>query len=395
MAFPNGLTYTPGTPQQLTVTIQDSAQKRWGFEMSARLSSSSTTQAGSFTAGGDGYTQVACASANLRSQQSGSACSTATYPLKYIEQTLSGTRNGTTGQITFQFSWTPPATNVGNVSIYISANAANGNNNESGDHIYTTNYTLTPAVVTTNTPSITSGGVVNAAGYQQTIAPNTYVTITGTNLDSNSTPRAVSGSDIVNNTLPTSLDGVSVTINNKAAYITYVSPTQINALAPSDTSKGSVMVQVTSNGVASNSYTAQEDSQSPAFFLWAGKYAVATRQDYSLAAPNGTFAGTTTVPAKPGDVIILWGTGFGATTPASTAGQLADPSTLYSVANPPSITIGGIQATVYAAALAPGYAGLYQIAIQVPPTAGNGDQPIVAQIGSVSSPTGVSLNIQQ
>ena len=59
----------------------------------------------------------------------------------------------------------------------------------------------------------------------------------------------------------------------------------------------------------------------PAFFPWPNNQVVATRQDFSLAAKNGTFAGATTVPAKPGDVIILWGTGFGPPIPAAPAGE--------------------------------------------------------------------------
>jgi len=50
--------------------------------------------------------------------------------------------------------------------------------------------------------------------------------------------------------------------------------------------------------------------------------------------------------------------------------------------------------------LAPGYAGLYQVAIQVPASLANGDWPIVATIGSTalfnvtSSPGGVILTVQ-
>ena len=39
----------------------------------------------------------------------------------------------------YEFDWTPPATAVGNITIYVAGNAANGNGNEQGDHIYTAN----------------------------------------------------------------------------------------------------------------------------------------------------------------------------------------------------------------------------------------------------------------
>ena len=72
--------------------------------------------------------------------------------------------------------------------------------------------------------------------------------------------------------------------------------------------------------MTSAAVTANSQTVGPAFFLWVDKYAVATRQDFTWAVANGTFSGVTTVPAKPGDVIILWGTGFGPTSPAAPAG---------------------------------------------------------------------------
>ena len=89
--------------------------------------------------------------------------------------------------------------------------------------------------------------------------------------------------------------------------------------APSDTAVGPVNVQVTNNGVTAIRLP-QLQAASPAFFLWKSKYAVATRADYSWVGPPNLFPNATTVPAKPGGVIILWGTGFGATNPAVPAG---------------------------------------------------------------------------
>src|SRR5437588_5278798 len=60
VAFPNGTSYVPGVKQHLKVTVQDPAQKRWGFQLTARQQSNPGTQAGTFT-GSDGFTQVICA----------------------------------------------------------------------------------------------------------------------------------------------------------------------------------------------------------------------------------------------------------------------------------------------------------------------------------------------
>jgi uncharacterized protein (TIGR03437 family) len=134
----------------------------------------------------------------------------------------------------------------------------------------------------------------------------------------------------------------------------------------------------------------------PAFFLWPNNQAVATlHPSGSFAVKNGTFAGVTTVPAKPGDVIILWGTGMGPTNPAAPVGSVTSPSTLYSVTNSVSVTVGGISAQVFGAALAPGFVGLYQVAIEVPPSAPNGDLPVVVTVGGAQSPAGVVLAVQR
>jgi uncharacterized protein (TIGR03437 family) len=111
----------------------------------------------------------------------------------------------------------------------------------------------------------------------------------------------------------------------------------------------------------------------PAFFLWPGSQVVATRQDCSYAVAAGTFAGVTKVPAKPGDVLILWATGFGPTNPLAPDGVEVSGTQTYSTSTPPIVMIDNIPATVYGAALASGSVGLYQIAIQVPTTLANGN----------------------
>ena len=107
-------------------------------------------------------------------------------------------------------------------------------------------------------PAITS--VVNAAGFQPGFVANSWVTIQGTNL----APQTDDWShSIVNGALPTSLDGVSVTMGGKAAYIYYISPGQLNVLAP-DVPAGPVTVTVTTPGGTSASFL---DHREP---LWAG-----------------------------------------------------------------------------------------------------------------------------
>ena len=199
---------------------------------------------------------------------------------------------------------------------------------------------------------------------------------------------------IDNGQFPTQLDGVSVSIGGQPAYVEFVSPGQINVLAP-NIAAGPVQVTVTNSMGTSQPVSATAALDGPAFFLWAYTYAVATYTDYTYAAKNGAIGGVATVPAAPGDVLILWGTGFGPTNPAATPGQEVPPSGLYSTANPVTVSIGGIDAIVYGSVLSPGFAGLYQIAVQVPTSAPNGDLPIIATVNGVSSPATTLLTVQQ
>jgi uncharacterized protein (TIGR03437 family) len=231
--------------------------------------------------------------------------------------------------------------------------------------------------------------VVNAASLQPPIVPNSWVTIFGTNLASKTDNW---NNSIVNGKLPASVDGVSVTMNGKAAYVYFISPGQINVLAP-DIVAGPVSVIVTTAAGSSAAFPSTASQYGPAFFDWPNNQPVATRQDYSYAAKAGTFSGAATIPAKPGEVIILWETGFGPTSPAAPAGIPVPGDKAYSTATAPAVTINASSAKVFGAALAPGAAGLYQIAIQVPTTLADGDWPIQTTIGGVQSPTGVMLSV--
>ena len=392
--FPGALTYTPGTKQHLVVTIADSAQKRWGFQLTARQANSTSTQAGTFTPGADGFTQLVCTQTTFRSQVFGNACTTNGMALQYIEHTESGSRLGTAGAVTFEFDWTPPAINAGNLTVYIAALAANGDNTDHGDHTYLARYTLTPAPAgPTPLPAIASGGVVNAASFQPGVSAGSWVTIQGSNLAGST--RSWSSADFVDGALPTQLDGVSVKIDGKPAYVAYISPSQINVQAPADSALGPVPVEVTYNGSTSPPGTAQLQAVSPAFFLWSAKYAVATRLDFSLVAPAGLFQGFPTVAAKPGDVIILWGTGFGPANPPVAPGVLPPSNPVANLASPVTVTIGNVAATVVGAAIAPGNPGLYQIAVQVPASVPDGDLAIVAQVGGFQSPASTLLSVKR
>ncbi len=240
-------------------------------------------------------------------------------------------------------------------------------------------------------PSIFDNGVVNGASFQPGIVPNSWVSIGGTHLASKTDNWA---NAIVDGKFPTELDGVSVTIGGKPAYINFISPGQINLVAP-DVGFGSLPVTVTTAGGTSPTFMVTSSQYGPAFFQWPDNQPIATRLNYTDAVKNGTFPGITTVPAKPGETIVLWGTGFGPTNPIAPAGAPVPSGDTYSTITLPKVTIDQVPAKVYGAALAAGFAGLYQVAIQIPDSIPDGDWPIQATIGGVASPASVVLTVHQ
>jgi uncharacterized protein (TIGR03437 family) len=398
--FPSGLTYTPGVKQHLSVTIADPAptQKGWGFELTARNASAPSTMAGTFAAT-DANTQLLCSAASLQifGNPPSGGCP-ANEPLEYIEHTLAGF-NSTIGpgSATYQFDWTPPAASVGNITIYVAGNAGVGlPPSQNGDHIYTKTYTLTSSSGGGPTPTISEvdNGFSNIPN--SPIQAGTWVTIKGTNL-SNTTPyRLWNAAEKALPQFPTSMDGTSVTINNKPAFVYFISPGQVNVQAPTDTAVGPVSVVVTNNGAVSAAATATLQPSSPASLQWGSgqfPYIECTRfPDNALVGNPAVIAGS--VAAKAGDILTLWVTGLGPTNPAAPAGQ--QPTVVngsYPVpTTTPVVTVGGVNVTVLGAVL--DFAGLYQVNIQLPASLPKGDLPLRISQTSFQSPNNIFLTIQ-
>jgi uncharacterized protein (TIGR03437 family) len=237
-------------------------------------------------------------------------------------------------------------------------------------------------------PAIT--GVSNNASGQVGIASGSWVSIYGTNLSA--TTRSWQNSDFSGNNLPTILDGVGVKINGKSAAVYYVSPGQLNVQAPTDSSLGSVQVQVT-NSSGSATGTATLQTFAPGLFTFQGKYVAAVHTDGAYVAPTGYLgSGATTRPAQPGETLSIFGTGFGPTTPAVPAGQIFSGAAPLSDSTQLSIVIGGMPATVKFAGLVA--AGEYQFNVVIPALP-DGDHAMIATAGGVSSQSGLLISIKQ
>ena len=230
-------------------------------------------------------------------------------------------------------------------------------------------------------PNVASA--VNAAQVGGAIAGNTFVSIYGTDLAA--TKRGWGTKDFGTNatTLPTSLDGVRVTINGEPAYICYISPIQINLLTPADlTPGGAVALQVSSGTLTSSTMNVTVQAAAPSFFLFdaAGHVAATHANNTPIGTATSTPAGT---PAAPGELIILYGNGFGPTIPPTANGQLQTVPAL--LAQYPVIQVGGATATIAWGGLSA--TGLYQFNVTLPASLADGDASVTAvTAGGISSP---------
>lgn len=385
--FPNGLTYKPGEKQTFTIVITDSNARLYGFQMTARLESDlAHGQAGDFTASSG--QAVICENSKFKP----AAGCPANAPVQFIEHYLQPFATKT-----ISVTWTAPASNVGNVHIYVAANAANGNMAETGDHIYTANYTLTPAVqCPTSTPEITA--VVSASGFnaQAGLASGTWLEIYGNNLACSS--RGWAGTDFTGTMAPTSLDGVSVTIGGVPAFVDYISSGQVNVQAPDDSNTGvGFSVVVSNSGLASSPFPMQKNAIAPAllapsvFIVEGRQYVVAQHLDQSYVGKQGLITGLNFKPASAGETITIFGIGFGPVTPAIGAGEIAGVSN--ALQTQPVFRFGETPASLGYSGLTPGLVGLYQFNVVVPNVTG-GDIPLNVDVGGVTLKQNLFITVQ-
>jgi uncharacterized protein (TIGR03437 family) len=238
-------------------------------------------------------------------------------------------------------------------------------------------------------PIYSTASIVNAASNQAgPLAPNTIVSLYGAGLAYGT--KALTADDIRGGTLPTAFPGtgVRVTVGNVAANLYYVSPTQINFLVPATLLPGNVIVKVVLDSLDGPLIPIQLAAAAPALFQLDVSNAVATRPDGSVITPD--------VPARPGDLIILYATGLGQTVPPVVYGQLPNAAALLKQIRDFRISLDGVDVNTSAiayAGIAPGFAGLYQINVRLPSTTGANPE-IRIGLGDALSPESIRLPVQ-
>lgn len=259
-------------------------------------------------------------------------------------------------------------------------------------------------------PAIFAGGIGGSAGSiptVTTISPGGLFSIFGQNFVPANTGRGVNSDEIVNGILPTTLLGVCVSVGGLSAPLLAVYPGQINAIAPAFVPlKGEQpttleLIVTTACGTPAAAESMPQivtvAAASPEFFYFAhnanGQNPVA-----AVNSATGSYVGPTELgpgfgPAHPGDLVTIYASGFGSTTPRITPGAIA--SSAARVTSTVTVTLNSVAldaSDVLYAGAAPGEV-ISQLNIRIPSGTPAGNQPLQIQVGGITSPLGAFLAI--
>ncbi|MGE0127248.1 MAG: CAP domain-containing protein [Blastocatellales bacterium] len=227
-------------------------------------------------------------------------------------------------------------------------------------------------------PTTQTVRTVNAANFAQTISPDSIVAAFGSQF----TPSTLSATSFP---LPMTLGGVSVTVNGIAAPLFYVSPSQVNFVAPSNVGAGTAMVKVMYNGALIGTGTVTTANISPSTFtVTANGQGVAAAQTtfdgvsyQPVANSNGSARTVTVGTATRPNFLVLYGTG------------MRRRSSLGAV----RVTIGGIALSVDYLGAHSRLAGVDQINVRLPQSLrGRGMVDVVVTVdGRVSNVAKINI----
>lgn len=201
-------------------------------------------------------------------------------------------------------------------------------------------------------PVITPGGVLSASAFGgfTSVAPGSWIEIYGDNLFAGPA-QGWTLSQFTDGVAPTSVAGVTVSVGGTAAFIDFVSVNQVNALIPSNAPAGASSLRLTNANGTSDSYpiyinATEPGVLAPSTFTVNGKqYIGALFSDgTTFVLPANAIPGVPSRPARAGDVLTIYGVGFGPVSGGFTAGTIVTAAN--SVDAPVEFSFGNTPATV-------------------------------------------------
>ncbi len=219
--------------------------------------------------------------------------------------------------------------------------------------------------------AISPGGVVSAAGMRLAPSPGSLIAVYGINLAGDAMTTAGGFP------LPDALAGASVLANGTKLPMLSVSPWQVNAQLPQETTAQTANFQVAfQDGTVTPAEPALIEAAAPDLFV-----SQIQEGDITLYPAAAFHAGTRIPaddghPAQAGEALEMYGTGLGVTDPPVSAGQPSPANPVAVAKLTLLVLIGEIEAKVLFAGLTPGLAGVYQVNILVPPGLTPGRYPV-------------------
>ncbi|HWB84087.1 MAG TPA: hypothetical protein VG675_08105 [Bryobacteraceae bacterium] len=219
-------------------------------------------------------------------------------------------------------------------------------------------------------------GITNAADMTTNVAPGGLISVFGSNLSPTNTATQEMP-------LPTALGESCLTVNGAAIPMLFVSPGQINAQLPLHL-EGTVTMTLYTPGGVSDDYFLNLLPAAPAIFE-SGTAGPLTGIPVVVKASNGQLV-TPSNPIHVGDVITIYATGLGPTSPEVAAGDPAPVSPLAETVVSPDVRLGSVPIVVDYAGLAPGEVGVYQINARAQDGVPTGNQvPLTITQGGVTA----------
>jgi uncharacterized protein (TIGR03437 family) len=236
-------------------------------------------------------------------------------------------------------------------------------------------------------PSLTLNGTLNNLNpvLGAPLAPGTIAQVFGSSLAASSTSPNVLP-------VPTLFNGTFALVGPYPAPLYFLSDGQLNIQIPAElAAPQQYPIVVSVNNVLSVPATITTVAAAPGVLSYLDSAAPNVQDGaHTIAQHNADFSLiNTNNPAQPGEYVIIYLVGMGATNPSVPSGAPAPSSEpLARVVTQPTVTVDGQVVNIYYAGLTPGSAGLYQITFQMPSSlSSNQVDLLVTQNGRSANPT--------
>ncbi len=226
-------------------------------------------------------------------------------------------------------------------------------------------------------PYIAPAGVANAAGStpQSGVAPGSVVSIFGASLALDTATGPASP-------LAQTLAGVTVRLGDMLLPLFFVSPSQINFQLPDEAPAGTQLLTVSAEGLPDVQAKFEIVRNAPGLFQQ-----LINEQAFAVAVHEDGSAVTAETPARPGELLTVYGTGFGPADRARPTGFAVPQLPLLNITDAAEVSIAGLPAVSAAAFVAPGRVGVDAVQFWVPDDTPSGNPALLVRINGQESNT--------